>query len=136
MIARTNKLRNKVIILWSMSLVAAFLVPKLSAQDPPKARSPEKAYHTSPPVCRSCPDPSFPPEARKAKIETATVLLEVRISEKGLVDEIQVLRDPGAGFGREAVKAVKKWKFKPATDKEGIPLAVKSQIEVVFHWLD
>jgi TonB family protein len=89
----------------------------------------------SPPSCESCPQPSYPEEAIKEKIPTATVLLDVKILADGQTDDIRVVSDPGHGFADRAVNAVKKWKFKPATNKDGKPVSARTKIEVTFHAL-
>ena len=86
------------------------------------------------PVCIHCPPPEFPPEARRAKIESGDVSLGITVSEKGRVSDIHVLSDPGHGFAKEAVAAVKHWKFKPAVTKDGrkvsmyLPVLVSSRL--------
>jgi len=46
-----------------------------------------------------------------------------------------VLSDPGNGFAREAVDAVKRWKFKPAISSDGKKIAFRIKLEVVSHQL-
>src|SRR5438445_3191459 len=83
------------------------------------------------PACGDCPPARFPPEARRAKILEGNVLLEITVSEKGRPSDIEVLSDPGHGFAREAVDAVKHWKFKPAVTKDGRKVPARIKIEVV-----
>jgi TonB family protein len=45
--------------------------------------------------------------------------VDIRISGEGDVDDIRVASDLGEGLADEAVKAVKKWKFKPARGRDG-----------------
>ena len=92
------------------------------------------ADEPSQPSCRYCPNPEFPAEARKAKISSASVLVEITVSEKGDADpqNIRVIKDPGHGFAQEAVAAVKKWKFNPATLKDGKPTKKRTTVEVQF----
>lgn len=92
------------------------------------------ADEPSQPSCRYCPNPEFPAEARKAKISSASVLVEITVSEKGDADpqNIRVLKDPGHGFAQEAVAVVKKWRFNPATLKDGKPTKKRTTVEVQF----
>ena len=84
------------------------------------------------PAClRRLSPSSLPPEARRAKILEGNVLLEITVSEKGRPGDIEVLSDPGNGFAREAVAAVKHWKFKPALAKDGRKISTRIQIHVV-----
>src|SRR6266403_5947016 len=92
------------------------------------------AEQPSRPSCRYCPNPEFPDEAKKAKISSASALVEITVSEKGDVDpkNIRVIKDPGHGFAQEAVAVVKKWKFNPATLKDGKPTKTRTTVEVQF----
>src|SRR6266404_3448605 len=94
------------------------------------------AEQPSRPSCRYCPNPEFPDEAKKAKISSASALVEITVSEKGDVDakNIRVIEDPGHGFAQEAVAVVKKWKFNPATLKDGKPTKTRTTVEVQFTW--
>jgi TonB family protein len=93
-----------------------------------RVASPQAASH---PVCIDCPAPSFPPEARRAKILEGNVVLEITVSEKGRTSDIEVLSDPGNGFTREAVEAVKHWKYKPAISKDGRKISTRIKVQVV-----
>jgi len=63
-------------------------------------------------------------------------LVETTAAEKGDVDgkDIRVIEDPGHGFAQEAVAVVKKWKFNPATLKDGKPTKTRTTVEVQFTW--
>jgi len=87
----------------------------------------------SQPSCHKCPDPDFPEEARKAHISSAIVRLDVTVSVEGRAENIQVLSDPGYGFAEKAVKAVERWKFKPAKNKDGGKVPVRTTIEINFR---
>jgi TonB family protein len=116
----------------SIFLVAGFL-PSVAAQEPTK---PEVQAE---PSCRYCPNPEFPEEARKARISSGKVFVEVTISEKGDVvepDNIRVILEepPGVGFAKNAADVVKKWKFNPATLKDGKPTKTRTKVHVQFTW--
>ncbi|HEX8838495.1 MAG TPA: energy transducer TonB [Candidatus Acidoferrum sp.] len=115
-------------------LLLAILPVSLCAQDAAKSQV-VQTEKTSQPSCRYCPNPDFPAEARKSGISSARVLVDAIITEKGEADpgSIRVLKDPGSGFANEAVKAVTKWKFKPAT-KGGKPVSsTRIPIEITFR---
>ena len=118
----------------SVFLFAGFLPQALCARETAKTKI--VADQPSQPSCRYCPNPEFPDEARKAKISSARVLLEITVSEKGDADpqDIRVIEDPGHGFAEEAVAVVKKWKFNPATLKDGKPTQVRTTVQVQFTW--
>ena len=76
------------------------------------------------------PDPEYSKEAKKRKIE-GTVVLMVIVGADGLPRDIRVTRSLGHGRDEEAIKAVKKWKFKPGTVQGR---AVPVQINVVANF--
>jgi periplasmic protein TonB len=106
-------------------------------QDATKTQKDDASNHASPPSCKYCPSPEYPPEARNSKIDSVSVLLEVTVTEKGKAKDVKVLKDPGLpGFGFRAVDAVKEWKFNPAKDKDGKPVETRTKVEVVFRLLN
>jgi protein TonB len=121
--------------LFRLATNVLLLVVALQVQAEPQEKGketpavPSKA--ASRPACIDCPPARFPPEARRAKILEGNVLLEITVSEKGRPSDIQVLTDPGNGFAREAVDAVKHWKFKPAIAEDGRKISTRIQVNVV-----
>lgn len=104
----------------------------LNAQEQEPTNPQVEAEQLSKPSCLYCPNPDFPDEARKANISSARALLEIAVSEKGKVDphDFRVIDDPGDGFTKRAVAIVKKWRFKPATDKNGKPVKTTTRVEI------
>jgi TonB family protein len=45
---------------------------------------------------------------------------------------VQIARPLGMGLDEKAIEAVKQWRFDPAK-KDGVPVAVRIQIDVDFH---
>jgi TonB family protein len=84
------------------------------------------------PICIACGEPSYSDKARSAKI-SGIVVLHLIITAEGRAANIQVQRSPGYGLDEKAVKAVRKWRFKPAVGLEGKPVAVWTDIEVNFR---
>lgn len=78
------------------------------------------------------PDPEYTEEARKAKFQGTCIVL-VTISADGKVTHAQVLQPLGLGLDQKAIQAVLTWRFTPAKDKFGKPIATQAQIEVNFH---
>jgi TonB family protein len=65
--------------------------------------------------------PSYPAAAQEAGI-SGTVLCELTIDESGRVVNVEFIQVPGPyGFEGEILKAVQKWKFKPAM-AGGVPV--------------
>lgn len=79
----------------------------------------------------STPDPEYSKEARNKHIGGRVVLAAV-IGSDGHVYNVKLSQGLGYGLDEEAIRAVKKWKFAPAT-KDGQPVAVEITIEVNFH---
>ena len=69
-------------------------------------------------------------EARAAKLEGKIVLF-IEITSAGVVENVLVLRSMGKGMDESAVRAIKQWKFGPAT-KDGRPVAVMTTVEMNF----
>lgn len=61
------------------------------------------------------------------------VLLGLVVDAKGMPQGIHVVKSFRADFDAEAVKAVKRYRFKPAM-RSGKPVAVSIKIEVNFKW--
>jgi TonB family protein len=57
------------------------------------------------------------------------------VDENGLPRDIKVRRALGMGLDDEAIKAVKQWRFQPAS-KDGRPVAVMINVEVNFRLYD
>ncbi|MFZ3264706.1 MAG: energy transducer TonB [Terriglobales bacterium] len=86
-----------------------------------------------PPAVIYRPDPECSKEAEKAKIG-GTVVLHVVVGTDGLAHDVSVVRSMGYGLDEQAIKAVKNWKFKPATEKgSGKPASVEISVEVTFR---
>jgi len=72
----------------------------------------------------------YPSVAADAKVE-GTVVLELDIDISGFVVNVRIRRKAGWGFDEEAVRVLKKVRFKPAM-KDKIPVAVTVILPVVF----
>ncbi|HVO99946.1 MAG TPA: TonB family protein [Bryobacteraceae bacterium] len=87
----------------------------------------------SAPSILSKTEPTYPEEARQAKLQ-GTISLSVVIDATGAPTQIAVLRPLGMGLDEAAVQAVSQWKFAPGM-KNGVAVPVYAQIEVTFHLL-
>ncbi len=87
----------------------------------------------SAPVPTFKPEPEYSEEARKAKYQ-GSVMLSLIVDEKGVPQQIKVVRKLGLGLDEKAVEAVAKWRFKPGM-KDGKPVPVQATIEVTFRLL-
>jgi len=73
--------------------------------------------------------PKYPDEARRAGIQ-GTVILRATISKTGDIADLQLVSGPPE-LTEAAIKAVKKWKYKPYK-LQGEPVEVETQIQVNF----
>ena len=65
----------------------------------------------------------FPPEASTPRIDAAAVSLRVLVGADGLPKAVQVLEEPGFGFGSAAARCAMARKYQPGTDERGISVA-------------
>jgi TonB family protein len=84
------------------------------------------------PTCIHCPNPRFTDEAVRRHIQGIVVLSGV-VTPEGRVVNISVEKTLGAGLDDQAVKVVKGWKLKPASDVDGVTVSVRVPIEVQFR---
>jgi protein TonB len=76
-------------------------------------------------------EPDFTTEARKAKF-MGTVIVGCIVNERGVPEDVHVVRGVGLGLNDKAIQAVKQYKFKPAMEG-GKPVPVQLNIEVNFQ---
>lgn len=67
-----------------------------------------------------CP---FPGEADAEQIDRQAVLIKVHVKPDGSPESVEVVQDPGHGFGREARKCAMRKKYAPGLDPNGNPIA-------------
>jgi TonB family protein len=74
------------------------------------------------------------PEAEKAAGTTASVILQIAIDDKGLVEDAAVLQSAGPAFDAAALEAVKKFVFDPAeVDDKPAPVKITYQYDFVIN---
>lgn len=84
------------------------------------------------PTKRSTPQPSYPAKARRAGIE-GTARVSFKIDSNGNVIAPRVTRSSGdADLDAAAVKGVSRWRFSPAINKLGQPIASSTSVNIVF----
>ena len=121
-------------MLLNLALVLALPLAAVCQGDPTKPAS-EPIYHVGAgvkgprPIYQ--PGPGVPKDF-KARQRGRVVLLLV-VGSDGLPREIKVDRPLNAESDEEAMKAVARWKFDPAT-RDGKPVAVQINVVLEFHY--
>jgi TonB family protein len=77
------------------------------------------------------PDPEYDERARQMKFQGVVVLWAI-VEPDGAIGPLEIVRPLGLGLDEAAVKAVRRWKFEPAT-KDGKPVAVQINVETNFR---
>ena len=83
------------------------------------------------PTCAYCPNPEYSQEARKAKLE-GNVTVQAVVTADGRAENISVLQGLGSGLDQKAIDTVKSWRFNPAHNSHGDPVATKVPMHVTF----
>jgi len=83
------------------------------------------------PVPIKTPPPDYPSDLKREGV-SGVVAVKVLIDETGSITECAVVKSTDARFDDAALKAVKKWKFKPA-QKDGAPVAIKIIVPIQFQ---
>ena len=78
-------------------------------------------------------EPDFSPKSKEAFVE-GTVRISSVVKTDGSATNLRVISGLNAEEDRNAMEAVKQWKFQPGT-KQGRAVNVRVTIEVVFHLL-
>jgi len=103
--------------------------------DPDSDTLPAGVYHVggavTPPRAIYAPNPEYTDKARKAKIN-GNVVVSLFVTPEGDARDVRVTKSLTPDLDAEAVEAVRKWKFKPAT-KDGQPVAVQIFAEANFR---
>jgi TonB family protein len=84
----------------------------------------------TPPKLITKANPSYPAEAKRAKREGVVVVAAV-ITEKGLTEDVRVVKSVAPDLDESAVSAVRQWKFEPAL-KDGKPVKVAIKLEINY----
>ena len=77
------------------------------------------------------PKPLYTEAARKTRIQ-GPVILQVVLDKQGLVHDVQVLKGLPMGLTEQAVDAVSRWRYQPATLNDK-PVEVYMTITIFFN---
>ncbi len=98
------------------------------AAPPPSSRP---SARTSEPIPLVKVQPDYPPAAKKRRTE-GWVELQFLVGVDGVPKQIEVIRAQPAGmFDRAAIRAMSRWKFKPA-ERDGQPVEARAKTTVGF----
>lgn len=85
----------------------------------------------TPPRVTHHPQPEYSEQARTADYE-GRVILWLVVGTDGRAHDIKVARSLGMGLDENAIKAVRRWKFKPS-EYNGKPVPVQINVEINFR---
>jgi protein TonB len=68
----------------------------------------------------------WPKEADASEVDRQTVVLRARVSAEGAARSVDVIQDPGLGFGAAAQACALHTRFEPAHGPDGKPIAATS----------
>ncbi|SDK32761.1 energy transducer TonB [Pseudomonas indica] len=105
-------------------------IPKPAAPAAPvRAAAPVEVVSREPAFLDPPRQPSYPAQARRRN-QQGTVLVEVRLDERGAQRELKVARSSGVeSLDRAALEAVARWRFRPETlDGQAVPSRVQIPI--------
>jgi TonB family protein len=123
---------NKIVLFMVFAVLTQFLanVDLLASESAEGSTSDTDVVRTPPVVIKSFP-PQFPRQAKRDKLQ-GVVVLKFTVTKNGEVTEISVNESmPKNVFDESAIKALKKYKFKPATEN-GEPVDCILRLPIVF----
>jgi len=125
------------LVFWSVVLLLGQSVPTQNEQSSVPDSENEKPQvpgrnGVSLPVCSYMPTPPYTKEARAAKFE-GNVLVEGVVGLDGKITNVRVLKSPGLGMDESVINTLKKWKCKPAKDRDGKPVPTIVPFQITFH---
>jgi TonB family protein len=90
--------------------------------------------HPSAPLVITRPQAKYTDEARRNGIQ-GIVLLSAVVDESGKAQDIRVEHSIDPGLDQEAIKAVRRWRFRPG-EQDGRPVRVPVHVEITFRLND
>ena len=67
------------------------------------------------------------------KENQGVVIIGALVTTEGKATELRVINDPKQGLAEVSVQFIRNWRFAPARDAKGKPVAVRVPIEVSFR---
>jgi TonB family protein len=137
---RLGLLIPAMLILFSVAAGSAAMAVVIEPQSPPQEATQDGPYgpvykvgkDVTAPVLLKSVEAKFPESARDTKVGfEAIVLVHLIVDSEGMPRDVHISRSYNADFDAEAIKAIQRYRFKPAM-KDGRPVAVQVTIEVNF----
>ncbi len=76
-------------------------------------------------------NPTYPPEAKKKKIQ-GTVVIDATVSKGGAIEDLHVVKTPDPSLAESALKAVRTWRYRPYL-LNGEPVEIETTINVTYN---
>jgi TonB family protein len=76
--------------------------------------------------------PEYPQDAREARV-VGVVIVQAVIDKEGRIEELRALKGLPMGLTEAALEAVGQWRFEPALDADGNPVAVYYNLVINFQ---
>jgi TonB family protein len=86
------------------------------------------------PKCIRCPNPVYPPDPRKFRIQGAVSLI-ITVEADGQATDVKVAESLGPEMDKAAIDTVRSWQFQPANGPNGKPVASIIDAEIDFRLL-
>ena len=86
----------------------------------------------TPPKVIHAVDPKYPGDGVLQSGDNICVV-EVVVDEKGMPQDVRLIKSPDPKLDTNTVKAVQKYRFQPAT-YQGKPVPVRIKITVIYHF--
>jgi len=133
MIGRRSLLLAQILVLASIVALPLDGSARLAQEQPENTSDTvyELGDGVTPPKAIYQPDPEYSERARKKKIN-GTVIVAMIVTAEGKVRDLKIIKSLDKGLDKQAIAAVSKWQFQPAT-KGGKPVAVHLPVEVDFR---
>jgi hypothetical protein len=72
-------------------------------------------------------------EKKADQVDSTDVVLRISISATGVAKRVDILSDPGNGFGEEAKRYALAQHYRPALDRAGVPTEGSITVRVHFQ---
>lgn len=103
----------------------------LSTDSTPPAAQPAKEK-ANPPRLINHVVPQYPEEARRT-VNQGLCLVSIIVDLNGFPQDMKIVRCTFPAFAQSSLDAVSQYRFEPATNKDGKPVAVKINVEIDYH---